>query len=67
MVWRKQSRYEQIAGYGARNHIVRWVALDDDARGWPDEQRHRLVLINGATGMTASDAYDLGLRLQALQ
>lgn len=66
MVWRKQSRYEQIAGYVARKHIRRWVALDDDARGWPPEQRGRLVLTNGATGMTALEACDLGARLRAL-
>jgi hypothetical protein len=62
-VWRKQSRFEQIAGYASRNHRERWVALDDDARGWPEDERHRLILTNGAVGITRSDADELVLKL----
>lgn len=40
------SRYELISGWLLRhrpNHGGRWLALDDDARGWPDSERHHLV------------------------
>jgi len=40
------SRYELITGWLLRhrpNHSDRWLALDDDARGWPDSERRHLV------------------------
>lgn len=37
------TRYEQILGYVERHGITNWLAVDDNDRGWPDDQRDRLV------------------------
>lgn len=37
-----ETRYADIAAYAARMRFEDWLAIDDDADGWPDEERHRL-------------------------
>ena len=55
--WDTLSRYEQIARYCARARVNDWLALDDDDRGWPDDQRHRLLYCDPNTGLAGLD-YD---------
>ncbi|TFZ08950.1 hypothetical protein EZ216_07350 [Ramlibacter humi] len=49
--------YSQVArGYQVleevrRRGLTRWVALDDDARGWPEEIADRLILTNPVLGI----------------
>jgi hypothetical protein len=53
IVWDQQSRYEQIAAYLARRAgFLRWLAIDDDDRGWPDSAREKLVLTNSWRGLS---------------
>jgi hypothetical protein len=37
------TRYRQINKYVHRHNVTDWIALDDDADGWPEDQMHRLV------------------------
>ncbi len=41
--WVGQSRYDQIMEYVNRHQISRWLAIDDDDKGWADERRNALV------------------------
>lgn len=52
IAWDNQSRYEQIAAWLARSQEqTSWVAIDDDADGWPDSQRKQLVQTNPQLGL----------------
>lgn len=42
-VWTEYTRYEQINTYISRHQITNWVAIDDDAHGWPEGKRHHLI------------------------
>ena len=46
------SRGQQILGDVARRSPSDWLAIDDDDAGWPAAQRHRLVLTDGALGLS---------------
>jgi hypothetical protein len=47
------SRYAQIASYIARRGLTSWLAVDDDALGWPSTERHRLLLTPADEGLGA--------------
>jgi hypothetical protein len=49
--WWKLTRYEQIARHVERNKIVDWLAVDNDNKGWPENQNHRLVLTQDELGL----------------
>lgn len=59
------SRYEQIAHDVARRKPVDWLALDDDAIGWPDEARRHLVACDPLYGISEpSPRLSLEMKLQ---
>ena len=41
--WFLLSRYVQIESYVRRHRLTHWLAIDDDAEGWPAMERHHLV------------------------
>lgn len=49
--WLMMSRFDQVQHYTQRRSVAHWVALDNDAEGWPDEQRHRLVHTDDMAGL----------------
>lgn len=51
------SRYEQIARYVARAgpRAANWLAVDDDADGWDEGVRDRLVQTDGEVGLSSPD------------
>ena len=55
--WDVLSRYGQIARYCARAGLKHWLALDDDDRDWPEDQRHHLLFCDPQTGLSGLD-YD---------
>ncbi len=55
--WDVLSRFEQIMRYCGRARVTDWLALDDDDRGWPDDQRHHLLYCDPNTGLAGLD-YD---------
>lgn len=46
------TRAQQILGDVGRRKPDRWLALDDDGEGWPEEHRPRLVLTDPALGIS---------------
>jgi hypothetical protein len=62
--WRMQTRFNQIVADVARRRIGdRWLAIDDDAFGWPDSMRQHLILTKGSIGLQPED---LALLVQRL-
>lgn len=54
--WGKLSRYEQILDHVGRHQLgLDWLALDDDAVGWPDIAFDNLVLCHGHRGIGDPD------------
>ncbi|MBB2496486.1 HAD domain-containing protein [Aquipseudomonas ullengensis] len=55
--WDDQTRYEQIAAWLARrpDHSP-WLAIDDDAVGWPDCLREHLITTDPMCGLSALGA-----------
>lgn len=51
-VFDTQPRGLQIMGDVTRRNPTDWIALDDDASGWPSTQRDRLIETNGARGIS---------------
>lgn len=52
-LWDLQTRYEQIQAYLAQmNSPCDWLAIDDDARGWPDEKLPQLIHADPALGLS---------------
>jgi AcrR family transcriptional regulator len=49
--WQHLTRFEQIARHVTRNKVVDWIAVDNDSKGWPNNQRHRLVLTQDDIGL----------------
>lgn len=49
--WNRMSRYDQIAAYVVRHRLKRWVAVDDDACGWPRYKLHFLVHTRASEGL----------------
>lgn len=45
------TRYEQIARYTRRHSTEHWIALDNDAEGWPESERYRLVHVDDWLGI----------------
>lgn len=41
--WIALTRFYQISTYVERHYLNRWIALDDDAEGWPADLRGHLV------------------------
>ncbi len=56
--WRfsRMRRYDTIALDVARRKPVRWLAVDDDALGWPATESEALALVPGARGLACPDA-----------
>lgn len=53
ILWDQQSRYEQIDSYLRRlSSKQNWVAIDDDAAGWPDDKNEHLVLADPRLGLS---------------
>lgn len=65
-IWREEllehpprTRYDAIQTDANVRGLVRWLAIDDDVEGWPDEQRHRLIAPNNAWyGLSQPDISD---------
>ena len=53
--WSRATRYDQIARYLTRARPGDWLAIDDDPEGWPEEQRHHLILTDSMTGLGDPD------------
>lgn len=65
--WDAQTRREQIAAYLSRlNEPVRWLAIDDDVRGWPSADREQLIQTDPNTGLADTEVMsELIQKLQA--
>ena len=64
-VWYHYTRWEQIQVYVRRHALVRWLAIDDDAEGWPDGERHRLICTDPYEGISAVQIAELVQQLRA--
>ena len=53
--WDGLTRYQQIAAHATRHGVRNWVAIDDDAEGWPAEHLGHLVHTDSDTGIAAPD------------
>ena len=52
--WQQASRYWQIVDCINRMKLAGpWLAIDDDAQGWPDAERHHLVRTDEIDGLNA--------------
>lgn len=61
------SRYEQILQDTQRRNAARWLALDDDDDGWPDDERDHLVYCDPVLGLAEpGKTVELRERLAAL-
>jgi len=67
-LWDQQSRYHQISAYLRRQNVfVSWLAIDDDAVGWPSSKYNNLVLTDPILGLSSSlTQAQLQERLKAL-
>ncbi len=50
--WQDASRYRQVKRWVNVHRLRRCVAIDDDADGWDDADRARLVQANAETGLS---------------
>lgn len=50
------TRFKQIDQYVRRHGLESWIALDNDAVGWPDELRHHLVQVDDWLGLSNPEA-----------
>lgn len=65
--WEYLTRYEQIRRNVESHRHHRWLAIDDDGTGWPDEARANLVLTDSLLGLGAVSAQqELAEKLEAL-
>lgn len=54
--WDNQTRYEQIQAYLSRlSTPARWLAVDDDDRGWGDSDRQRLIQTDPNLGLSSPE------------
>lgn len=63
------SRYGQIARYISRADLwsEQWLAIDDDAEGWPVELRDHLIETEGRRGLSCESALsEFSLRLDSM-
>ena len=53
--WFQLTRFYQISTYVDRHHLGNnWLAIDDDAEGWPATHRHHLIYCEDSTlGLSA--------------
>lgn len=67
--WNALTRYQQIMRYVLRHNVQNWLALDNDAEGWPDNKRHHLVHTDdwGGLGGTIGALDDLQTKLKGTQ
>lgn len=56
--WEYLTRYEQIQHDIERHRHQRWLAIYDDATGWPEGQRDKLVLTDSLLGLGSALAQD---------
>jgi hypothetical protein len=56
--WRygRLRRYDAIALDVQRRKPTRWLAVDDDSLGWPENQRDALVLVPSELGLACPKA-----------
>lgn len=65
--WNSSTRYEQILRYVLRGRVGDWLAIDDNAMGWADRDRHHLVLCDSDHGLSEPAVRDrLASRLRTL-
>lgn len=51
--WHWQTRFQQIITCAEYRKLGdQWLAIDNDADGWPDDQRHHLVLTDDNLGIS---------------
>lgn len=60
--WQNLSRYQQICLHAKRHRISRWLAIDDDTEGWPDDSREQLVHTDSMLGIATPDTRAMLLR-----
>lgn len=46
-----QTRYQEIARYVRRAQLKHWIALDDDAEGWAESAKDKLIHTNPDKGI----------------
>ncbi len=57
--WDDQTRFQQIATYLNRlPEPMPWLAIDDDAAGWPETQWEHLIQTEPMRGLSASEVRD---------
>lgn len=49
--WNRLTRYLEIVTYVHRHGVTRWIAIDNDAIGWPDVAYDRLVRTDNMRGL----------------
>ena len=54
--WHEATRYQQITRYVRLKQPGHWVAVDDDAEGWPDVMNGYLVRTHPTRGLGDEDA-----------
>lgn len=65
--WNTLTRYEQIANHASRHAIVCWLAIDNDANGWPLAESRHLVRTKDSIGLLEGTAQrDLERKLELL-
>lgn len=64
--WLVWSRYQQIHHYARHHQVANWLALDDDTRGWPPKERHRLISPQPQVGLTPIDVELLVRRMRSI-
>jgi hypothetical protein len=66
--WDAMTRYEQVMSYVLRHRLPNWIAIDDDAAGWPEDKRHHLVHTDAWGGLGDAPAQaDLIAKLNGLK
>lgn len=66
--WNALTRYDQISNHVNHHAIACWLAIDDDAHGWPSTESHRLVRTIGSLGLLEVTAQqDLERKLALLR
>ena len=50
--WQDATRYQQVHRWVTLHRLRRWVAIDDDADGWNDADRTRLIHTRADSGLS---------------
>lgn len=57
IVWDQQSRYDQISAHLTRQSVpLPWLAIDDDAAGWPSDRYQNLVHTDPMLGLSSTES-----------